>query len=237
MRKKGKLFSGREDINFWPSFTDLLSSMLLFIILFLIAFLITKTETIMDQQREIDAVKGEMKKIIGMRTDIAGAIIQEFRDSDINIAVDKETGCVLFNSDILFDFDSARIKNEFKGELESFISIYFDAVLDPDYADNIAEIIVEGHTDDVGEYEYNLELSQERALNIVRYILDSGNFDASQMAEIRSKITANGRSYSQLKMDSMGCVDRCQSRRVEFKFRLKDEEMYRQFIKLDMQDM
>jgi chemotaxis protein MotB len=89
----------------------------------------------------------------------------------------------------------------------------------------------------VGSYEYNLELSQDRALSIVHYILGSEKFDANELIEIRSKLTANGRSFSQLKRNVFGDADRDQSRRVEFKFRLKDEEMYKQFIEVDSSEI
>jgi chemotaxis protein MotB len=35
---------------------------------------------------------------------------------------------------------------------------------------NISRIVIEGHTDDEGSYLYNLELSQERAFNVAKYI-------------------------------------------------------------------
>jgi len=45
---------------------------------------------------------------------------------------------------------------------------------------------------------------------------------------IRDYLTANGRSYSQPILNEAGSIDRKKSRRVEFKFRLKDEQMIKE---------
>ena len=45
-------------------------------------------------------------------------------------------------------------------------------------------------------------------------------------------MTANGRSYSNLIYDEDGKENQEASRRVEFKFRLKDEEMVEEMIKI-----
>ena len=95
-----------------------------------------------------------------------------------------------------------------------------------DYSDYIAEIIIEGHTDTQGAYMYNLELSQKRALSVCKYCLDiiseDDRFDSDY---IRSITTANGRSWSNPIYSADGKIDMDASRRVEFKFTLKDDEM------------
>ena len=49
-------------------------------------------------------------------------------------------------------------------------------------------------------------------------------------------ITANGRSYSVPVVDQQGNIIADQSRRVEFKFRLKDEELIEQIQQLVTQN-
>ena len=57
----------------------------------------------------------------------------------------------------------------------------------------LSQIIIEGHTDDVGSYIYNMELSQKRAFEVIKYIYDEmPNFKGKE--ELKSYITANGRS-------------------------------------------
>lgn len=74
---------------------------------------------------------------------------------------------------------------------------------------------------------FNLELSQKRALEVAKYFLSENEkvLDEETIENIRSIITANGRSYSNPIYNDDGSVDMDASRRVEIKFRLKDEEM------------
>ncbi len=81
---------------------------------------------------------------------------------------------------------------------------------------------------------YNLELSQKRAFEVVKYILSDefGQLTKEENEVLKSMLTANGRSFSNPIMKEDRNIDVEKSRRVEFKFRLKDEEMIYQ-----MQDL
>lgn len=105
-------------------------------------------------------------------------------------------------------------------------------VLSPEYLDYISEIIIEGHTDTSGSYDYNLELSQARAEAVASYCLgeDSSVFSAKQREQIRSLVSVTGRSWSNPVYKADGTVDDEASRRVEIKFRLSDEEMISQML-------
>ena len=72
----------------------------------------------------------------------------------------------------------------------------------------------------------NLELSQERALSVATYCLQMPQLTKDQLETLlRSILTAKGRSYSDPIYGVDGTIDMDASRRVEFKFRLKDSEM------------
>jgi len=87
----------------------------------------------------------------------------------------------------------------------------------------LSQIIIEGHTDDVGSYIYNMELSQKRAFEVIKYIYDEmPNFKGKE--ELKSYITANGRSNIKVLRDNSGNIDRDKSRRVEFQFKRKEDE-------------
>ena len=96
-----------------------------------------------------------------------------------------------------------------------------------DYQDYIGEIIIEGHTDTSGSYLSNLKLSQDRALAVATYCL-GGEMPGISEAEknlLQGILTANGRSYSDPVYYPNGAVNMEASRRVVFKFRMKDAEM------------
>ena len=96
-----------------------------------------------------------------------------------------------------------------------------------DYMKYLAEIIIDGYTDTDGDYSYNLQLSQQRSLAVAQYLLDiQENFlDATQSQNLEKYLTVNGHSMANPVLDANGNVDKDASRRVEVKFRLKDEEM------------
>jgi len=121
--------------------------------------------------------------------------------------------------------DTAKsIKYFVKKYLNEFVPIYINLLLnDEQVKKELSQIIIEGHTDDVGSYIYNMELSQKRAFEVIKYIYDEmPNFKGKE--ELKSYITANGRSNIKVLRDNSGNIDRDKSRRVEFQFKLKEDE-------------
>ena len=114
-----------------------------------------------------------------------------------------------------------------KQALEQILPIYCKVLLQDDYKDYLAEIIIDGYTDTDGDYSYNLQLSQQRSLAVAQYLIDiQGNFlNDEQSQELEKDLTVNGHSMANPVLDANGNVDKDASRRVEVKFRLKDEEM------------
>ena len=51
--------------------------------------------------------------------------------------------------------------------------MYLSVLMRAEYKDYLAEIIIEGHTDSKGSYMFNLELSQNRALEVAKFALKS----------------------------------------------------------------
>ena len=127
----------------------------------------------------------------------------------------------------MFDYDQAELTDAGKQALEQILPIYCKVLLQDDYMKYLAEIIIDGYTDTDGDYSYNLQLSQQRSLAVAQYLLDiQGNFlDASQSENLEKYLTVNGHSMANPVLDADGNVDKDASRRVEVKFRLKDEEM------------
>jgi chemotaxis protein MotB len=91
----------------------------------------------------------------------------------------------------------------------------------------LAEIMIEGYTDPDGDYSYNMELSQRRSLAVAQYLVEIQNefLDAAEIEDLESYLTVNGHSRANPVLDDQGNVDKDASRRVEVKFRLKDDEM------------
>ena len=109
--------------------------------------------------------------------------------------------------------------------LDRFIPVYLGVLLQERYLDYLGEIIIEGHTDTQGSYMTNLRLSQDRAFSVATYCLEMPSLTSQQQTLLRSILTATGRSYSDPVYNADGTVNMDASRRVEFKFSLKDAEM------------
>ena len=179
-----------------------------------------KTAQLKDQQAQID-------QIIGVKADVIEALKNEFSKNNINVDIDAQTGALTLEASVMFDYDQADLTDAGKQALEQILPIYCKVLLQDDYMKYLAEIIIDGYTDTDGDYSYNLQLSQQRSLAVAQYLLDiQGNFlDATQSQNLEKYLTVNGHSMANPVLDANGNVDKDASRRVEVKFRLKDEEM------------
>ena len=184
---------------------------------------------IQNAQHELEVTKSELQDIVGIRTDIIGALQSVFNNS--NMTVDAQTGSITFSSDVLFRYNSAMLTTESKTTLKEIIPMYLGVLLQDQYRDYIAEIIIEGHTDTDGGYQGNMELSYERANAVAKFCLDGKNgLNEKEIEQLQHLLTVNGRSYSDpiYQTDTSGAVTGkidMASRRVEIKFRLKEDEM------------
>ena len=246
---------GGEEINYWQSYSDLMAALLLMFMLITLAISLKANMDFKTDMEERDAyeaqleenerrleenekkrqedekiMKDQEKKIndmIGIKAQIIEELSTAFSDVDLTVKIDNNTGSITFASSVLFGYDDAEIKNTGEEFLNKFLPIYVNSILNEKFKDYVSEIIVEGYTDDTGEFIYNLELSQKRAFSVSKYCLEHPQlFDGSVNFEhLKSILTTNGKSMSNLIRDENGNVDADASRRVEFKFRLKDDEM------------
>lgn len=192
-------------------------------------------EAVVNQQKEqMASQQAQLDKIIGVKSDLISALRDEFDGSDLSVSVDSQTGAITFDASVLFDKGKCEIKEEGKKFLDQFLPRYFSVLLKNDFHQYVSEIIIEGHTDTTADYLYNLELSQQRALSVAKYCLDekSSSISKDQIEQLQKIMTANGRSFSNPVYNTNGSIDMDASRRVEFKFRLKDEEMVEEMVKI-----
>lgn len=100
------------------------------------------------------------------------------------------------------------------------ITFSSDVLLQDQFRDYIAEIIIEGHTDTSGSYQHNMDLSSDRASSVARYILNPANgLSQAKVEQLQSLLTINDRSYSSpIYVAGTDEIDMAASRRVEIKF-------------------
>ena len=237
-----------EETSYWLSYSDMMAALLLiFVLIISLTMMQAKRQyeekeqelaknqqQIEEQKEQIRTQQEQLDKIIGIRGELIEALRDEFEGSDLKVSVDPQTGAIAFDSHVLFDSGKFDIKETGAEFLDAFLPRYFNVLLGEGFRDFVSEIIIEGHTDSNSSYMYNLEISQQRALSVAKYCLDetTSTLTVEQIDELKKIVTANGRSYSNLIYDEDGKENQEASRRVEFKFRLKDEEMVEEMIKI-----
>ena len=170
--------------------------------------------------------RAKIKGLTGIRVKVITALKRELGDK---ISLDSSNGSLRLSSNILFSSGSDELKDVAKDALQKSFEDYITALLSNSaIKPHIDKIIIEGHTDSVGSYMSNLKLSQNRALAVMNHIL---TLDIVKKYKIKTLITASGRSY----MDAIkvnGKEDREASRRIEIKFKLKNNEAMKEIEKV-----
>ena len=178
-----------------------------------------------EQQLALATQAKRIDALIGVKADIIQALSASLNKASMKAAVDPNNGDIVLDSAVFFETGKSTIKAEGQALLDRFVPVYLDVLLRPEYADYLGEIIIEGHTDSSGSYDKNLKLSQDRALQVALYCLNMPSLTGEQKSKLQQILTAKGKSYSDLIYDENGREDPEASRRVEFKFSLKDAEM------------
>lgn len=153
----------------------------------------------------------QIDQLINTQTDILQALIEAFRAAGIEVEVDEASGKVTLGAQFLFATGESALSDDGKAFLDDFLAVYTSVLMSEEYASYISEIIVEGHTDDVGSYNFNQTLSEARAASVYDYCVGVDS-------RFGSIISTKGCSYSELIYNSDGSVNQDASRRVTFRF-------------------
>jgi len=121
----------------------------------------------------------------------------------VDADIDKR-GIVVRMGDLLFNFDSYEIRKDTEEKLRDIAEI-----LKKKYPDR--EIIVEGHTDNVGKRSYNYSLSEKRAKKVSEYLKSKLGHD---------KFSYRGFGQDQPLTDNTTAEGRSKNRRVEIIIKL-----------------
>ena len=167
---------------------------------------------------KLQAQKSKIKSLTGIKL----KVISELKASlGSKINIDKKSGSLRLASNILFDKGSAVLKEGAKSQLKAnFIDYVSTLINNKNISEHLDKIIIEGHTDSDGSYLYNLKLSQQRAFAVMNYLL---TLDYIKKNNIKDKLVASGRSYLDV-IKSNGVEDKDSSRRIEIKFKLKNQD-------------
>jgi len=183
----------------------------------------TKYDTLVEK---LQKQKAKIKSLTGIKLKVIAALKEALGDK---IDIDKKSGSLRLSSNILFDKGSAVLKEDAKVQLKQAFEEYIGTlVTNPKIKPHLDKIIIEGHTDSDGGYLYNLDLSQKRAFAVMNYLL---TLDFARKYNIKPLMIASGRAYlDAIKVN--GIEDKDASRRIEIKFRLKNEDAMHEIEKV-----
>lgn len=187
----------------------------------------------LQQQAALDAQELQMaeqqkkiEQIIGVKADLISTLKQEFDAHDLSVVIDEASGSIALDSNVLFGYNESELTGEGTEILGKVLPVYCKVLMDSRYQDYLAELSIDGYTDTDGDYIYNLQLSQARAMAVATYLFSNASsfLTDEELESLKQKLTSNGHSMSNPVYQD-GAVNMDASRRVEVRFRLKDEEM------------
>lgn len=169
---------------------------------------------------ELDSLsERELEEIIEKKANLLTDLAAAYKTAGLNVQIDETKGEISLDSTILFAVNESRVSDAGKEFLKKFIDIYSKVVFDEKYKDFVSKTLIEGHTDTSGTYEWNLQLSQDRAENVREYcISQESGLDVSYIDALETSVSAVGYAWDKPVYGANGKVDMDASRRVSFRF-------------------
>lgn len=236
-RRRHRSYSHEDqDHHSWITYVSVLALLLLCFISFTIIAIMYQNHTVIEASNHEpgrDTTRKPIEEQSQIKSKISKELIDAFRKSNLPVNLDKKTGDITFDGDILFEKGSSTLSHTGKKNLADFFPTYVGVLLSHPFKDQVSAIVIEGHTDPTGDYLHNLDLSQARASSVVRMIYSKKFPDFPQKIELQKLISANGRSYSDpVLVKGAQTIDAAKSRRVVFKFLLKDDDTIKDLTEL-----
>ncbi|ANG63066.1 chemotaxis protein MotB [Marinobacterium aestuarii] len=199
-----------DETGAWLSIGDLMSGLLMIFALLLILALLQLTEA---------AEKAKSGRIV-----IIQSLQKTLSEKGINAEVDPQTGDISILDSVLFDIDSAALKPAGHDFLELFVPAYSNAIFSSDdVANEIQHVVIEGHTSSTGSWDYNMNLSLNRANSVSEAV---SRLSFMGKGRFRARMLVAGRGEA----DADQSVDRPGDRKVIFRFQFKSDRFLHWFM-------
>lgn len=224
---------------FWISLSDIMTALM-------VIFLFISITYIYQQQKQEKIKDNLVKDFQNTKVDLYRELKKEFEDdfkvTQWNAVLDEDLSVRFMNENVLFDEGRDSLKPGFEAILADFFPRYLGILLQPKFKDKILEVRIEGHTNSKGDYMYNVDLSQRRTQNVLRFVLFNPRstytgLPAQDQNLVRSWLMANGLSYGRTidsqrnyTLESGAPEDMELSKRVEFRIVTKTEEVLQELL-------
>jgi outer membrane protein OmpA-like peptidoglycan-associated protein len=223
---RSKQITEETENPFALSIGDLMAALLLIFVLLL-------ASTLLKLQDEFETKSQVAERYTAIKEDIYKELMIEFKEDLVkwNAKIDSSLTIRFQEPDVLFETNQFELKNAFKVILKDFFPRYIRVISKPKFKDNIEEIRIEGHTDNVGTYYHNMELSQNRTRSVLTYVLDNTELNTQTKQWVKDNLTANGLSFSKPIADNGTEEGRYRNRRVEFRIRTNAEKQIDEILR------
>ncbi|MDE5602808.1 MAG: OmpA family protein, partial [Helicobacter sp.] len=229
--------------NEWISISDMMAGIMMIFLLIAVSYMavISATEKkLAIQNAELLELNRQMSDIAqthqNLQVKLYNDLMAEFSDNleEWNAEIDADNTVRFREPDILFDQGKKVVKMRFKEILDDFFPRYIKILSQEKYKDDIEEIRIEGHTStewknaDSFETQYlgNAELSQARALEVLKYCFEYTRINPYKQWLIKV-LRANGLSFAK-PLESQEL-----SRRVEFKTLIKSDQKILEILNIN----
>ena len=232
------MFKDKFNFNFWPSFTDLMLSLVLvmLIILFVVSKMIGIGNENLDRARESQkAIATQINEQIGRRYSIQVISDKDTNQSNVEVKNSKADITIInkldrltitFSDKVLFDTNKSDIKQAGVEALNVVGPIVKTNL------QNISEIQIQGHADIKGSDDLNLALASARAMSVYKFLQSNiGVNPAEHLMSATSfgkykpvgREAGNTYSKSQLNSDNATEALMARNRRIEIVVFFKNE--------------
>lgn len=227
--------------SFWIPYADLMTVLMVIFLFISIAYM----GLLQHQKKQQNKIFEEYKETKeNLYIELKEAFKSDFERW--NLELDKDLSIKFANPEALFPSGKSDITPKFQQILTEFLPKYLSILIQEKYRDKIAEIRIEGHTDDVPTHETNdpyidnVKLSQDRSRKVLQFLRGLptyNNLSVEQEHHLQFWLTANGLSYGrtldsekQLTIYSKKPINKEKSRRVEFRIITTSEILVQKVI-------
>ena len=223
-----------EENPFLQSTGDLMAGLLFIFILLLMGTLVQ-----VQKKAEQDKIIATQYNIV--KKELYVKLSKEFKEElkSWEADLDSTTLSIKFKEPtMLFDKNQAVLKDTFMHVLNKFYPRYITVLQkynrENKGKNNIEEIRIEGYADSDGRYMHNMELSQERARNVLEYCLKIQHMHSEiDSIWVKEHISANGFADSRGINANNATMEenKAASRRVEFRVKTNAEQLLEDIVR------
>ena len=228
----------------WISFSDVMTALMVIFMFIAISYML-------QVQQEKQVIDDVFQEYIGTKQELRADLDSTFKDffkKWDDVYLDQKDLSIKFqNHKVLFKSGEYALSDTFTIMLDEFLPKYLDIVNRDKYNEKIAEVRIEGHTDDTpiggkqDPYIGNLQLSQDRSTSVMDYLIHHNaynHYPQKRKEWMQFHFVSNGYSYGKT-LDSNGIysfesgntIKNELSRRVEFRIVTQSERLIQEVMR------